>query len=434
MVELDDQFYPRKADDQKIIDACINGSIQVINEFLLSGHNVNKPLNSGWTLLLYAASYAQPDVVEHLINKGANPNIHYDGFTPLMALSNSASSSPQKRFQCLKYLLDSHANIESVSKIKETALMFACKMQEIDFVSELLEHTKDLNCYDSEQKTALFYAVADNRYEIANLLIERGADVNWINFRGSSVYDIAITKGCDQLIPLLCKDEKLEQREIISERTLSWFNMFPTMAEKNLNSLDSDVSSILCGMGLDGYKSLFCGMNLKTVLQLTENDLKKIGIDIGVHRKRFIEDLLRFHKCEWGSALMKIDRSQPFTTFEAIKFLGNLQRQLLVMSCGLNFAETWYNEIKKNENIKFTSDDQEKYETSINEMQKITVEIQDVIGKIRHTAELINKENSHLTLPIYIGKKSKFNCKWIALTVITAITSIYLFRMKSMNN
>lgn len=56
---------------------------------------------------------------------------------------------------------------------------------------------------------------------------------------------------------------------------------------------------MLYGMGLEQYGNLFQGMDIKTFLQLTEDDICRLGIDITVHRDQFLESLDKFHNKKW---------------------------------------------------------------------------------------------------------------------------------------
>ena len=95
---------------------------------------------------------------------------------------------------------------------------------------------------------------------------------------------------------------------------LEWKDMFPALAKKGDENLNFDIATILYGMGLDRYKDLFRGMELKTFLKLTEEDLEKLGMDITVHRKRFIQDLHKFHTKKWDlRSLGVIKKTLPFT-------------------------------------------------------------------------------------------------------------------------
>lgn len=95
---------------------------------------------------------------------------------------------------------------------------------------------------------------------------------------------------------------------------ISWKDLFSDLYPKDEELVDHDVSVILYGMGLDKYVNLFKGMNLKTFLQLTEDDLCHLGIDITVHRKQFLRNLYKFHNKEWHvNSIGIIRKSLPYT-------------------------------------------------------------------------------------------------------------------------
>lgn len=78
--------------------------------------------------------------------------------------------------------------------------------------------------------------------------------------------------------------------------------------------IDQDVSGIIYGMGLERYHTLFRGMDLKTFLRLGEKDLISLGIDISVQRKRFLEDIFKFHNKKWSpKSLGALSSTGPYT-------------------------------------------------------------------------------------------------------------------------
>jgi len=82
---------------------------------------------------------------------------------------------------------------------------------------------------------------------------------------------------------------------------------------KNEKILDYDISVILEGMDLQKYSIPFHEMDLKTFLQLTEDDYR-LGIDITVHKKLFLQNLERFHARKWHlNSLGFIKKSDPYT-------------------------------------------------------------------------------------------------------------------------
>lgn len=44
--------------------------------YFSDGNDVNEFLFSGWSMLLYASSSVLPEVIEHLLKLGADPNLH----------------------------------------------------------------------------------------------------------------------------------------------------------------------------------------------------------------------------------------------------------------------------------------------------------------------------------------------------------------------
>ena len=419
-------------DDQIVIQACMAGNVDIIKKFLDLGHDVNEFLISGWNLLLHAASYAQPHAVEFLLNSGANPNSHYEGYTPVIALCDSFKGSPEDRIECLRYLIEAGANTNASNKINETPLMLACKTQEIDFISELLKYTDHINYADGDQKTALFYAVLANRYNVVELLINEGADKGWMSYRGDTPYNIAITKGFDELLPLLYFEIDEDKQDIIeTNKASTWLSLFPVDNGITSDAIDDDILSILYGMGLESYKACFRGISLKRFLQLKEDDLERLGIDISVHREKFITELFKFHKREWSSNLLNIDKSKPFSAFKTLNVLGNINRQLSIMSSGVYFSQN-YLESLENEESNLNEEEKEILRNELETIETMALKMKEATERINALSQIINEENSELSLPTYIGKKKKNNQKWILLTIVTLV-SIYLVKRRWSN-
>ena len=82
------------------------------------------------------------------------------------------------------------------------------KMDELDTtrVLELIEKGADINARDWEHHTPLIEAVIFGRYEIAKLLIEKGARVKDSYVNGSALLDLAANgRGVGQMAELLIK-------------------------------------------------------------------------------------------------------------------------------------------------------------------------------------------------------------------------------------
>lgn len=127
--------------------------------------------------------------------------------------------------------------------------------------------------------------------------------------------DIASTKGFDKIVELLDFEENCDIEDICeTTRRDVWTDMFPTLWGDRSKLLNIDVAEMLYGMGLESYKPLFKGMELNTFLKLSEEDLVKLGIDIAMHRKQFMENLHKFHTRAWNiRSIGSIKKYLPYT-------------------------------------------------------------------------------------------------------------------------
>ena len=97
----------------------------------------------------------------------------------------------------------SQADVDSViQSVAVPALVEATLSGNIDNVSQLLQQGTDPNVVYNTN-TALTYAARDGFTEIARLLIDYGADVNWIDGEGVTPLILASFKGHGELVELL---------------------------------------------------------------------------------------------------------------------------------------------------------------------------------------------------------------------------------------
>ena len=108
-------------------------------------------------------------------------------------------------------------------------------------------------------------------------------------------------------------EEKIQTFYEISEIT-TWKDLFPNLYPRKKELVDYDVSVMLYGMGLEKYGNLFQGMDIKTFLQLTEDDLCRLGVDITIHRDQFLESLEKFHNRRWLlNSFGKLKKTDSYT-------------------------------------------------------------------------------------------------------------------------
>lgn len=123
------------------------------------------PLNS-------AIENNQPKCVELLLQRGCDPNQKY-------FLGQEINLVPLEHLECLAILLKYGADPNAVSRGGLTALMKACREENIAAVQLLLRYKADVNfqCPPRfDQKRAIHFAASTGNVEICQLLLEQGAD------------------------------------------------------------------------------------------------------------------------------------------------------------------------------------------------------------------------------------------------------------------
>lgn len=172
-------------------------------EILLQNQiDVNFPGENGDTPLLTALDHSAPDVVQILLENGADANgvnNRNPARTPLrVAIEKSRSHS-------VRMLLEKKANIIVGD---ESLLHLASQGKSSKIVHMLLKHGADPNRKDESGQTALHHAVKLNRKYIAKKLLEFEADTNIKDKIGCIPLDYVTPKDNDDIITMLRKKGK----------------------------------------------------------------------------------------------------------------------------------------------------------------------------------------------------------------------------------
>ena len=175
--------------------ACVNGNARMIEMLLKAGADVNAELPEGETALMTASRTENLAAVQVLLAHGADANARerWRGQTAVMW------AAAEGQAEVVQALVERGADIHARSNAGFTALLFAARQGQIEAVSALLKAGADVNeTLPSESPgenvppvgaarqpygrldgaSALMLAVRSGHFELAALLLDKGADPN----------------------------------------------------------------------------------------------------------------------------------------------------------------------------------------------------------------------------------------------------------------
>ncbi|KAG8435238.1 hypothetical protein GDO86_013259 [Hymenochirus boettgeri] len=230
---------------RELFEACRNGDVERVRK-LLRGENVNSRDTAGRksTPLHFAAGFGRKDVVEYLLQRGANVHACDDG--GLIPLHN------------------------------------ACSFGHAEVVNLLLRHGADPNARDNWNYTPLHEAAIKGKIDVCIVLLQHGADPTIRNTDSRTALDLSDPSAKAVLTGEYKKDELLE-----SARSGNEEKIMALITPINVNSHASD-----------GRKStplhLAAGYNRVKIVQL----LLQHGADVHAKDKG---DLVPLHNaCSYG--------------------------------------------------------------------------------------------------------------------------------------
>ena len=162
--------------------ACTNGNAAMVALLLEAGADPNTALRGGETVLMTAARTGKLEAVKALLARGADPNRreNYRNQTALMWAASAGHAD------VVTTLLDAGASFSTVLESGFTPLLFAVREGRMDVVRVLLDAGADVNeTVRPEDKprggpregtSALLLAATNAHFELAALLLDRGAD------------------------------------------------------------------------------------------------------------------------------------------------------------------------------------------------------------------------------------------------------------------
>ncbi|XP_022110897.1 ankyrin repeat, SAM and basic leucine zipper domain-containing protein 1-like isoform X3 [Acanthaster planci] len=309
----DRQGFPIILDDFR--KAVCRGNLQDVEAFRLQGVPVDTSLRAGWTALMYAVFYGNTQIAEYLVQEGADVNFNKASYmyTPLIA---AASSEQEKGHvtSCLTILLEMGANPNVHERSHMTPLMFVAKNGNMDAVQKLIDFRAETDRQDNRGWTALCYAANQGYTSVAECLLNAKADAKKRCSEGTA-RDIACSHGYIELTELI-------ERSMSSGRTNdetphpeqhSFLSPSRSVSMQPTTSLSINLTSSASGEACDDLDLFLCGLDLghlspcfrqhavkfSVLLQMSEADLEKIGIDKYGWRHKIMDAVHEIHKRNW---------------------------------------------------------------------------------------------------------------------------------------
>ncbi|RUT07083.1 hypothetical protein DSM106972_023440 [Dulcicalothrix desertica PCC 7102] len=206
--------------NENLILAAEQGDVATVSEWLTQGADINardqrrKTKNS--TPLMLAAACGHIEVVEALLQAGANPNLSDVGdetaktpltlfgqFKPetIAAIGYRLGRTPLilavNNLAILQRLLSGGAELNTQDALGYTALHLACQDGSVEVVRELINAGADVNITNHYKETILFRPAQKCNLELIKLLIETDVDVNAVSSSGETALALVAGATCN---------------------------------------------------------------------------------------------------------------------------------------------------------------------------------------------------------------------------------------------
>ncbi|XP_067132401.1 kinase D-interacting substrate of 220 kDa B isoform X2 [Centruroides vittatus] len=199
------------------------GHLNIVEELLLQGANVDAEDEDNWTALLYAAKEGHTDIIIKLIENGVKLDHRdmggwtalmwacYKGYIELASLllqrGSSANVYDKNHISCLVWasgrghleivrnLLAHGAKVNAGDKYGTTPLVWASRKGYLDIVDELLRAGSNVDTAGMYSWTSLIVATKGGFSDVVEVLLEYKPNVNAVDMSGGTALTLACKEG-----------------------------------------------------------------------------------------------------------------------------------------------------------------------------------------------------------------------------------------------
>ncbi|KAL6803698.1 ankyrin repeat-containing domain protein [Trichoderma sp. SZMC 28012] len=212
--------------------------VDLVEVFLRHDADMEVRDKRGWTPLIIAANYDNPNVIKTLVAHGASVGIQdKEGYTALHVASSS---------RVVEVLLARGVGTEIRNKQGLTPLHTLATCSNPSAVEVLLSHGAGVEVRDNDGWTALHVAARNNNTSVATVLLTQGANIDAENEQGETALMIASRYGLQETIDLLiAQGAQQSEKSILSCAIITgdWPRAEPLIAK----GVTIDEDAAICG-------------------------------------------------------------------------------------------------------------------------------------------------------------------------------------------
>ncbi|XP_064810181.1 kinase D-interacting substrate of 220 kDa B isoform X2 [Oncorhynchus masou masou] len=178
-----------------LISAAKEGHVEVVKELLANNASLEHRDMGGWSALMWASYKGRVEITQLLLEKGAIPNItgQYSVYPIIWAAGRGHAD--------IVHLLIHHgAKVNCSDKYGTTPLIWAARKGHYDSVIHLLVNGADVDQEGANSMTALIVAVRGGFNEVVKELLKRNPNVNMTDKDGNTALMIAAKEGYTEIV------------------------------------------------------------------------------------------------------------------------------------------------------------------------------------------------------------------------------------------
>ena len=224
-------------------------SLDVVNCLLNHGADINAPMNGKYTLLMSASSCHQVELVNFLLEQGANVLLKDEDGNTALHLACGIWSSPSCACDVLNCLTENGADINAIRNDNSTPLMLASSGGYVDQVTFLIKHGANVHLQDKNGDRALHHAARNmnNWLEIVCALTAAGVS-HMCNNQGLTPLLVASSIGNIAAVEELLKNQEVTKGQRIDALELLGATIFTRPSWAVYDILSEGFSYLMRGM------------------------------------------------------------------------------------------------------------------------------------------------------------------------------------------